>query len=630
MIWIFLGLAFVAAAAFAHRLEALVAALGRQRLANVAGSVPPLSASTIRVAAGVLAALCFLPTSFVDIGENETGHLVKIYGFRSLPPGHILATETGMSGPQADIIPPGVHISLFINVINKIEKLPVLEVPDGQYAALTARDGAPLRDGQAFADPVSMEEFKKMVTDANYALSHGLQMGPQSTILPPGKYRINRYLFDVRLDKALDVDKGYVAVVKSNVQGAVNFGALAVPAPSKCDPVLRETTAGVGALSVPVVPVGCLGIWETALQPNRYYINQAAYNVRLVETRIQQWEYKGGYKKRVVDLKVAENGRLEQEEHSEDIPVSSEAADSAVYAKVEGWNVPIELRVLVQVAPQDAPFTVAAVGGIQEVEDRIITPAIRAVTRDVLGGMIRIEQPLLDKDGNVVMENGAPKTVPVVRGTRVLDLINNRPAIETTIAEKIRPEGLKARVDIKEIRLGESAIPPEVLMPQQRQQLGEQLGKAYIQEKLAQEQRIATEQARATADQQEKLVEAQIEQERSVQLANARKNEGEGEKARLTAIAEGQRIQANALGEERVMKLRQFEILTDKVFNFLNAHPEVIAAGLSNAHKFVPERVFTVGAGDSGGSIGAFGILGEMLNPANAGGLAADKPPVKK
>jgi uncharacterized membrane protein YqiK len=272
------------------------------------------------------------------------------------------------------------------------------------------------------------------------------------------------------------------------------------------------------------------------------------------------------------------------------------------------------------VAPEDASFTVAAVGGIQEVEDRIITPAIRAVTRDVLGGMIRIEQPVVDKDGSVVMENGNPKTLPVVRATRVLDLINNRPAIETTIAQKIRPEGLKARVEIKEIRLGESAIPPEVLIPQQRQQLGEQLGKAYVQEKLAQELRIATEQARATADQQEKLVEAQIEQERSVQLATARKNEGEGEKARLTAIAEGQRLQANALGEERVMKLRQFEILTDKVFAFLNAHPDVITTGISNAEKFVPERIFTIGSGEGKEAIGAFGILGEMLNPANAGG----------
>jgi len=43
---------------------------------------------------------------------------------------------------------------------------------------------------------------------------------------------------------------------------------------------------------------------------------------------------------------------------------------------------------------------------------------------------------------------------------------------------------------------------------------------------------------------------------------------------------------------------------------------------LANAQKFVPERVFTIGAGEGRESIGAFGILGEMLNPANAGGGA--------
>ena len=64
--------------------------------------------------------------------------------------------------------------------------------------------------------------------------------------------------------------------------------------------------------------------------------------------------------------------------------------------------------------------------------------------------------------------------------------------------------------------MGEPAIPPEILIARLRQQLADQLGEAYKRETEAQKQRIETEQARATANEQPRLVEAQI----AVQVAN--------------------------------------------------------------------------------------------------------------
>ena len=70
--------------------------------------------------------------------------------------------------------------------------------------------------------------------DAEYFLTHGGQRGPQTTILTPGNYRLNTYLWDVDIQDAVDVAKGFVGVVKSNVIAAVNFGNLVAEKPTSC------------------------------------------------------------------------------------------------------------------------------------------------------------------------------------------------------------------------------------------------------------------------------------------------------------------------------------------------------------------------------------------------------------
>ena len=120
---------------------------------------------------------------------------------------------------------------------------------------------------------------------------------------------------------------------------------------------------------------------------------------------------------------------------------------------------------------------------------------------------------------------------------------------------------------------------------------------------------------RATADQQQNLVEAQIEVKRSEQFAVARRNEGLGERDKLNLIAEGQKSQAQVLGEDRVVELRRFELVVNSLLDFFKENPEVLTAALSNAHKFVPERVFTLGGDGSANNLaGAAAVLGDFLS----------------
>lgn len=547
-------------------------------------NIGTMERTAIRVACGLLAALMIAMTSFVYIGDNEVGQLSRIYGGQ-LPPGHIIAVN-GQKGPQAEILGPGFNFRLLLNVLNKVEKEKVVEVPSGQYAKLTAKDGAPLKPGQTFAD--SFDDKINQMLDAKFFLENGGQRGQQITVLTPAKYRLNRYLWDVQFDKDYDIEKGFVGVVKSNARSAVNFGNLSAKSPDDCTPTIEKDLSG-GKLAVPLVPVGCIGVWEHPLLPGRYYINQDVYQIVKMDTRVQTWEFKGGYTRRAFALSVDAQGKIDTKESIIEEPYKPEYADRAVFLKVEGWDIPQELRVLVQVAPDKAPIVVASVGGEKEVEDRIIIPVVRAIVRDVTGG------------GTITVseQNSKGEFVDVIRPPSVLDLLNNRAVLERAILNVIKPEGEKAGVEIKEVRFGNPAIPPELLVARLRQQLAQQLSASYQQEQMAQMDRIKSENARATADQQGDLVKAQIELQRAQQTKLSAELIGQGEKAKLTAIAAGQKEQRDVLGPEKVVELRKFEVVTERFFNMIEKNPEIVVEALKNAGKLVPNTLITTGGGGS-------------------------------
>lgn len=532
-------------------------------------------------------------TSFIFVDANQVGHMKRIYAFKELPPGRIIALN-GEKGPQAEILGPGFHFIPLVRVLYDFEEYDVVTIPEGYYGQLTTLDGQAMPSGMFMAPAISDEDMGDMLK-ADVFLTKGGLRGPQETVLKPGQYRLNRYLFDVRLDEntnATVIPAGHVGVVKSNVsQPGINCVEEEVSASQ----VSRE------ALSVPLVPRGCVGIWKDPLFPGAYYLNRQAYEVTLVDTRVQTWEYKGGYTKRIIDLSVDQEGDIKQTERSVNEPVPNDAADKAVFVKVEGWDIPLELRALVQVDPTNAPVVVGSVGGLEEIENRILTPAIRSIVRNVAGASIRVQ----DKDANGAVASPVTYTV---RPTRVLDLIENRDALEQTIEAQIKIEGNKAGVDIREIRLGEPAIPPELLVSRLRVQLADQLSIAYERETDAQQKRIETEQARSTADEQPRLVEAQI----AVQVANQREQEraalGRAERQYLEELARGQRAQVDVLGQDRVALLQALE----KLLASLERKPELV--GLVG--KLVPN---TIVGGDGAGLAGAAALLGASIGGQNTG-----------
>jgi hypothetical protein len=545
-----------------------------------------------------IAFLLMLSTSFVTIDANQVGHMKRIYFGKTLPPGRIIALP-GEQGPQAEILGPGLNFRPFIDVLYDVEEMDVVDVPDGKYAVLMAKDGAPLRENQYLADPWENDKMKDAVyfmggaVKGEEAIDHPRgQKGPQYTVLRPGKHRINRYMFDVKLGKALNVEAGEVAVIKSNVQTC-----------KTCTPIEIEDKSGV--LSVPLVPRGCIGVWNEAIKPGTYYLNSMAYEWTKVPTRVQTWAYKGGFTKRRIDLDVDQEGKITQEVFSEDIPIPEDAADGAVTCRVEGWTVPQELRVLFQIEPEDAPFVVASVGGALDAENKIVTPAVRSEVRNVIGRSVVGTDEEKERLSKLSSEERA-----LVLGTRVLDLVEKRSQLETQIERAVQPEAMKARITIKDIRLADPGIPPELLVAKLRAQLADQLIAAYKKEEKAHEQRKEVKRAEAQADKQDQLVQADYDVRISIKKKAEMQNLGEGQKLRDIEIAAGQKAKVAVLGEERVLQLEMFQ----KALDAAVSNPEIVK---------IPSTLVT-GGGDTG-LVGAAAVLGQSNLSRSFAGPAVKK-----
>jgi SPFH domain / Band 7 family len=584
-------------------------------------------ASALRIIGVLVILFAIASTSFVRVPDGYLGQLFRVYGGGSLTEGRIIAAH-GENGPQAKVLTPGFHPWFLVNVLYDVDtSRQEVSIPKGKVGVLTAKDGASLRPGQAFADPFPAAFGYKML-DAEVFLSNGGQRGPQLSVLTPGKYRLNRYLWDITEVDAREVKAGFVGVIKSNVHADIDLGTLKADKPAKCDPLSFGRPDEKGRLDAPVVPVGCVGVWDKSLQPGQYYFNPEAFALTEIDTRAQVWTYAGGYRRANISLTVDAKGDIVQNRTEVEVAKAKDNADVAVFVKMEGWDVPLELRVVAQVSPSEASCVVAGVGTLRQVEDRVLTPSIRAITRDVAGGSYEITEAKVDENGKPILDkDGKPIFITVNRPTKVLDLINQRPLIEGEIERRIRPEAQKSCVTIREVRLGEPAIPPELLVAVRREQLATQLARAFIQERAAQEKRVDSEKAKATADQQSKLVESEINVQRSVQNAQAARNEGQGERDKLSLISEGQQKQVGVLGPESTVKLRQFELMLDTVAKFANAHPEVFTAALANAQKFVPN--VQVGAGGDGVAGMLMAILGQKLTGAPAPGAVTPGPAVQ-
>jgi uncharacterized membrane protein YqiK len=162
--------------------------------------------------AAIVAVFLFLAIAghmLVNIGGQQVGILERRYLGKGLPEGRVIAMK-GEIGIQARVLPPGLHF--LPPFLYAVKKDAMILIEDDQVGVVQSIDGRALDPGRIFARHVDGHDTFQ---DGQRFLANGGQKGPQVDILPPGKYRINSYLFRIAVVDALIVPQGQVGLVSA-------------------------------------------------------------------------------------------------------------------------------------------------------------------------------------------------------------------------------------------------------------------------------------------------------------------------------------------------------------------------------------------------------------------------------
>ncbi len=311
----------------------------------------------------------------------------------------------GQRGVQMSVVPPGawrINTLLFT-----VQMEPMTEVDPGKIGIVEARDGAPLSGGRIIGKQVACDSFQA----AQAFMAHGGERGPQMSIVPQGRYRINPRLFKVTLANVLDVPDNKVGIVTTREGASLKTGEIAgaeVPGHNLFqDPqafVDRGGTKGlqeqvllagryfvnpmfatveiIDMTEVPIASVGVVvafvgkpgddvtgaefkhanmvrrgekGVWVDVLDPGKYAINTYTHKVRVVPTAnvVLNWA----------------TGKTEA--HKLDANLSTITVRSA-----DGFTFNLDVSQIIHIPRNDAPKVIARFGSMEALVTQVLEPTI--------------------------------------------------------------------------------------------------------------------------------------------------------------------------------------------------------------------------------------------------------------
>ena len=511
----------------------------------------------------------------------------------------------GQKGPQVDILTPGVYriLTQSGSIEGGSETKPGLfavrlfdatVINENGIGLVDALDGAPLNQRDYVAESMpGHDNFQ----DGHEFIGRGGQRGPQKDILLPGTYYINPLLFKVIPETAKEIKPGEVAVVVSNVgrdpseevrremaqkvrvrmereereQAEESVAPLdAIDDTRTAEQIKADLLTGdpadrrldEGAHEAYVVPEGFRGIQEAVVGPGRYYVNTLAISPIVIPTTNQTVEWTAG-------------------------EVANTFNPFEVISK-DGFTMQLEVRVVFRVKPEDAPFMVAKIGGIERLIQNVMHPLIDSIFR------------------NQASESSA------------MAYLQNRHEEQERAEARVRAHLLKYHVDVVNVLICHIHLPEELMKTQTEKILAEQRQNMYNAQREAEEKRIQLEKTKSHADNQKDLMAATVGVEIAAKRAEQRKAEGEGEahyiqqtgraeaeKVRLMGEAQGvaYREQVNALGAQGVALVETLKVIGEQ------------------GVRITPDVMATSGGAEGGGGLGTLLLLNlfrERLNiPTN-------------
>jgi uncharacterized membrane protein YqiK len=534
---------------------------------------------------------------------------------------------------QADTLAPGVKFGYWPWQY-EVQLRPFITIEEGSIGIVESRDGAPLPAGRVLARNVACDSFQ----NARDFLENGGERGPQITVIPPGTYRINTALFTVVQEKVTEIDDNMVGIVTTREGQPLRTGEIAGKEieghnmfqdgqgfvdrggskglqeqvilagryfinPRFATVEIKEmTTVPIANVGVVISYVGEAGVDVTGtsfkhgnlvtrgqkgvcvepLDPGKYPINVYTQKIEIVPTAnvVLNWA----------------TGKTES--HNLDKNLSTITVRSS-----DGFTFNLDVSQIIHIPRSDAPKVIARFGNLMNLVTQVLEPTI----------------------GNY-FRNAA-------QGSDVIDFLKGRQQRQFDAKARIGEALQEYNVGAVDTLIGDITPPLDLMKTLTDRKLAEQQKITFDTERMAEDTRKELQQARALADTQARVVDA----ERSVTIAEfaaqaaVKKAEGDLRSKTLNAEGDAKAKTLNAEGDARAKSLNaeadatvlkmvgdaqalktlavgnaEAEVIqkkTDAVGQANYAMIEIGRALAENNIKLVPEIVVGGGAGGSGGSI---------------------------
>lgn len=246
-----------------------------------------------------------------------------------------------------------------------------------------------------------------------------------------------------------------------------------------------------------LVKPGHRGIWDEPLRTGKYPINPRCYDAVIVPTAI-------------LTLNWAE---AVSEAHSLDARLKPIDAKSR-----EGFEFHIDLQVQIHIADTEAPRVISAVGTIENLVDEVLQSAVGNHLRDRIQGMPAIT------------------------------FIETRQQVQEDALAHVEKHLKIYRVETPGVYIQDVVLPPQMVEVLTQREIANQEIATFKKQQESEEQRIAMEQTKGTANMQAGLAKSEVEIAIKTNEAEARKQEADGEATYIKETGAAQAAEVEAVG----------------------------------------------------------------------------------
>ncbi len=432
----------------------------------------------------------------------------------NLPPGAVIASE-GEMGTQAAILAPGWKFGYW-PIIYDVHLVPLVEIDADSVGIVKAIDGNPLAAGQLYADEMETSRFRELLEDpVAFLAPGGGQKGVQTNVLTPGQHRINTELFEIEIVPQTVVNAGTVAVLKAN---------------AGTPPSIKQGGLGDGSETIFLAAEGEKGVRADPLLPGKFPINTKAFTVYSVST----------------EQRVAQYTERSESDGPTFGPIKVKSSD--------GFNFPVDVRVVYKIKANDAPTVVALLGGDNQRLQELLTSRVRSIFRDN------------------------------AESVKALDYVQQRSTQSQKSAQMLRDAMTRFGVTIESIDIGDVGSEDtlgELLQTQKDREIAIQQQITFQEQQRAAEQEKELTRTKQEAEEEKRLATARYqvqiaEQEKQQRIIQANA-EAEAIEIRAKAQADAYNLIAQQIGPANAAMIELLKIVGEQGVNIT---PRVMISGM--------------------------------------------------